>query len=314
LQRFFLYIYFMKSILGNKESFISYSVAFLFILIMIGAAMIYDDKEIILPEVAALSVGILTFRENKWLQRPFHIFLLPSITAILGFGINFLPIILSLKLALVLVAMLIVLKIFKSQLAPALATGLLPIVTNAESFVFLYAIFLFVLLLFLSIKIFKLKPTENAIPMIYTSHNRWLIGLCVVWFAACYFSGFAHFSAIPPIIVISFESLNNPTLKLTVRLKRILVMFMATMAGCLTMHYLDNWLIIGLIDLIIVMFILKLTDLRLPPAFAMVILPMILPSDSIKYLPVATLIMSIFFMLSIYIIQKVAYPKAIDFK
>ncbi|MDM1548129.1 hypothetical protein HX096_09720 [Empedobacter falsenii] len=304
----------MKSILGNKESFISYSVAFLFILIMIGAAMIYDDKEIILPEVAALSVGILTFRENKWLQRPFHIFLLPSITAILGFGINFLPIILSLKLALVLVAMLIVLKIFKSQLAPALATGLLPIVTNAESFVFLYAIFLFVLLLFLSIKIFKLKPTENAVPMIYTSHNRWLIGLCIVWFAACYFSGFTHFSAIPPIIVISFESLNNPTLKLTVRLKRILVMFMATMAGCLTMHYLDNWLIIGLIDLIIVMFILKLTDLRLPPAFAMVILPMILPSDSIKYLPVATLIMSIFFMLSIYIIQKVAYPKAIDFK
>ena len=89
---------------------------------------------------------------------------------------------------------------------------------------------------------------------------------------------------------------------------------MATMTGCLTMHYLDNWLIIGLIDLIIVMFILKLTDLRLPPAFAMVILPMILPSDSIKYLPVATLIMSIFFMLSIYIIQKVAYPKAIDFK
>ncbi|WP_314242760.1 hypothetical protein [Empedobacter tilapiae] len=304
----------MKSILGNKESFISYSVAFLFILIMIGAAIIYSDKEIILPEVAALSVGILTFRENKWLQQPFHIFLLPSITAILGFGINFLPILLSFKLALVLIAILIVLKIFKSQLAPALATGLLPILTNAESFIFLYAIFLFVFLLFLSIKIFKLKPTENAVPMIYTSHNRWLIGLCIVWFVACYFSGFTHFSAIPPIIVISFESLNNPTLKLTVRLKRILVMFMATMTGCLTMHYLDNWLIIGLIDLIIVMFVLKLTDLRLPPAFAMVILPMILPSDSIKYLPVATLIMSIFFMLSIYIIQKIAYPKAIDFK
>lgn len=59
--------FFMKSILGNKESFVSYSVAFLFILIMIGTAMIYGDKEIILPEVAALSVGILAFRENKWL-------------------------------------------------------------------------------------------------------------------------------------------------------------------------------------------------------------------------------------------------------
>lgn len=298
----------MKSILGNKESFFSYLVAFIFILIMIATAMIYDDKEIILPEVVALSVGILTFRENKWLQRPFHIFLLPSITAILGFGINFLPILLSFKLALVLVAMLLALRIFKSQLAPALATGLLPIVTNAESLLFLFAIFLFVFLLFIFIKIFKIKPTENSVPVIYTSHNRWLIGLCLTWFIVCYFSGYKEFSAIPPVIVIAFESLNNPTLKLTVRIKRILTMFLVSMIGCLTMHYLGNWIIIGILNLLLVTIILKLTDLRLPPAFAMVILPMIMPEESIQLLPVATLIMSIFFMIGIFIIQKVAYP------
>ena len=124
---------------------------------MIATAILFKDKEIILPEIAALSVGIITFRENKWIQRPIHIFLLPSITAILGFGINFLPIILSLKLVLVLIGMLVFLRIFKSQLAPALATGLLPIVTNAHSFLFLISIIFFVLLLYFAIKLFNIK-------------------------------------------------------------------------------------------------------------------------------------------------------------
>lgn len=303
----------MNSILGNKESFLSYSVAFAFILVMILSAILLKDKEIILPEIAALSVGIITFRENKWIQRPFHIFLLPTITAILGFGINFLPLLISVKLILVLVAMLVTLRIFKSQLAPALATGLLPIVTNAHSFLFLIAIIVFVFLLYLSIKFFRIKSTENSVPIIYVSHNRWLIGLCICWFLMCYFSGYIYFSAIPPVIVISFESLNNPALKLHIRLKRILIMFMASLVGCLTIKYIDNLLIAGLIDLIFVAILLKLIDLRLPPAFAMVILPMILPEESLTYLPFATLLMSIFFMLSIYYIQRKMYPKPIDF-
>ena len=45
----------------------------------------------------------------------------------------------------------------------------------------------------------------------------------------------------------------------------------------------------------------------------LVILPMILPEKSLEYLPFATLIMSTFFMLSIYFIQKKSYPKPIDF-
>ncbi len=304
----------MNSILKNKGSFLSYIFAFTFILVMILSAILLKDKEIILPEIAALTVGIIIFRENKWIQRPFHIFLLPTITAILGFGINFLPLQLSLKLILVLIAMLLTLRLFKSQLAPALATGLLPIVTNAHSPLFLIAILVFVFLLYLSIKLFRIKPTENSVPINYIGHNRWLIGICLTWFLVCYLTGYIYFSAIPPVIVISFETLNNPALKLYVRLKRILVMFLASLIGCLTIKYLDNLLIAGLIDLTLVAILLKLLDLRLPPAFAMVILPMILPEKSLFYLPIATLVMSIFFMLTIYIIQKKMYPKPLDFQ
>ncbi len=301
------------SILGKKESVQSYIFGFSFILIMVISSLYFDDKEIILPEIAALSIGIFTFRENKWLQQPFHIFLLPSITAILGFGINFLAIPFLLKLIIILIAMLLILRIFKSQLAPSLATGLLPIVTNAHSFLFLFAIFMFVFLLFIFIKLFKIKPTEQTSPVIYESHNRLLICLFLIWSVICHFSGYNYYAAIPPVIVVAFESLNNPALKLKVRLKRILALFISSIIGCLTIKYLNNFLLASFIDLMIVSSLLFFLNLRLPPAFAMVILPMIMPEKTIEHLPLATFIMSTFFIMGIFMIQKQLYPDPIDF-
>jgi len=301
-----------QCILGKKESSVSYIFAFAFILLMIAVAVLFEDREIILPEVAALTVGIFTFREDKWIQRPFHIFLLPSITAILGFGINFLPILFSLKLLIVLIGMLLTLRLFKSQLAPALATGLLPIVTNAHSFLFLFAIFAFVLVLFCLIKILKIKPIEDSVPIIYVSHNRWLLGICIIWFLIAYSLDYVYYSAIPPVIVIAFESLNHPSLKLNVRLKRILALTGASLIGCLTIQYLDNLILAGLIDLLLVAVLLKVMNLRLPPAFAMVLLPMIMPKETILHLTLATFLMSTYFMIGIYIIQKKKYPNPID--
>ena len=47
-----------QCILGKKESSVSYIFAFAFILLMIAVAVLFEDREIILPEVAALTVGI----------------------------------------------------------------------------------------------------------------------------------------------------------------------------------------------------------------------------------------------------------------
>lgn len=301
-----------QSILRNKESINSYIFSFIFISMMIAIAVFFEDHEIILPEVAALTIGIFTFREDKWLQRPLNIFLLPSITAILGFGINLIPMQFSLKLVTVLIAMLLTLRVYKSQLAPALATGLLPIVTNAHSFIFLFAIFAFVLLLFCFIKILKIKPIEQSVPIIYTSHNRWLVGICLFWFLLCYLLDFIYYSAIPPVIVIAFESLNHPSLKLSVRIKRILALTGASFIGCLSIQYFDHYIYAGIIDLILVTILLKSLNLRLPPAFAMVLLPMIMPEKTIFHLTLATFIMSTYFMISIYLIQRKVYPNPVD--
>ena len=64
-----------------------YIAAFVFILAMVGAAVYFNDPEIILPEMAAMAVALWVWQEKSWMQRTEMIFMLPSVSALLGFGI-----------------------------------------------------------------------------------------------------------------------------------------------------------------------------------------------------------------------------------
>ncbi len=92
----------MKMVLSPK----SYVLAYVFIFVMVVVAYIQQDHEIILPEIAAMAVGLWVYRDKQWLNQPDKIFILPSLTAILGFAINFMPITYLFKLVLVLIVML----------------------------------------------------------------------------------------------------------------------------------------------------------------------------------------------------------------
>jgi len=70
----------------------SYFCAFVFIVTMVAAASFWDDREIVLPEIAAMAVALFAYREQSWMRHPEKIFLWPTVTALLGFGINLLAI------------------------------------------------------------------------------------------------------------------------------------------------------------------------------------------------------------------------------
>jgi predicted ABC-type exoprotein transport system permease subunit len=142
-----------KTILSPK----SYLAAFVFIVLMVAAAYGLNDREIILPEMAAMAVGLWVYRDKQWLNQPDKIFILPSLTAVIGFCINLMPISYLFKLVLVLCAMLLVMRMFNYILPPALATGFLPIVTQAYEISFLISIFATSFILMLGIKVIVLE-------------------------------------------------------------------------------------------------------------------------------------------------------------
>ncbi|MEO8254611.1 MAG: hypothetical protein ABI554_09530, partial [Flavobacterium sp.] len=59
-----------------------YAATYGLIILMTAAALSFKEKEIILPELAALSVGCFLYKKNTWTAKPLYLFLLPSVTAL----------------------------------------------------------------------------------------------------------------------------------------------------------------------------------------------------------------------------------------
>ncbi len=78
----------MDLAVSKKETIISYIIGITFIIGMITASVMLKDHETILPEVAAMAIGMWVYREAGWIRQPSKIFLAPSITAAIGFAVN----------------------------------------------------------------------------------------------------------------------------------------------------------------------------------------------------------------------------------
>lgn len=270
------------------------------IFIMIGASLLLNNKEVILPEMAALAIGGLIHKHPGWLAKPLHIFLLPSITAIGGFLINGMAVPLAAKLILAITFVLLVLLVFKSALAPALATGLLPVITNVTSVYFIYSILTLTALLvvFMYIKreapqmpmASKRKPQDNILYLLFIS----------AWILICAQNGWMYIAAIPPVLVVGFESLHKPEYSFKMLYKQVLTLFLASFIGIASLYFFNSLLLVAAIDLVAVTLMLRLVSFKLTPAYATALLPMVLHNASPKYFYWQVLVMAIVVLGGIY--------------
>ncbi|HBY43525.1 MAG TPA: hypothetical protein DEH03_07525, partial [Brevundimonas sp.] len=61
--------------LDRRSAALSYAAAFAFIIAMTAVAQLLNDREIILPEIAAMAVALWAWRDQAWMRRPEAIFL-----------------------------------------------------------------------------------------------------------------------------------------------------------------------------------------------------------------------------------------------
>ncbi|MCI9845554.1 HPP family protein [Flavobacterium pectinovorum] len=292
-------IFYNKSIIG-----------FGIIIVMIAASVIFDSREIILPEMAALAVGCLMYQNPIWLSKPLHIFLLPSITAVLGFLVNMLDLELAQKLILILILMLLVLKLFKSFLAPALATGLLPVITNAESYSFIISILLLTSALSLYLILVGSKQKVDCSIKQHSSREGLIYMLFVaVWILICNQEKWMFMAAIPPVIVTGYEAVHKEAYEVDTFRKQVICMFLASFAGIQSIHFLDNLILAVLLDIAAVYLILSIFKCRLPPAYAMAILPMVL-NASYAYFYFQVLLMSIIILGTVFLYKNAVLRKS----
>lgn len=78
----------VNTAVSKKETLIPYVIAFALILLMVIAAVMLNDHEIILPEVAAMAIAMWVYRDAGWNRQPSKIFIAPFVTAAIGFAVN----------------------------------------------------------------------------------------------------------------------------------------------------------------------------------------------------------------------------------
>lgn len=272
---------------------------------MVLTAEFFKDKEIILPELAALSIGCFFYNLQEWRSKPWDLFVLPAATAFIGFFINILPIPISLKLVFCVGAVLTIMFLFKNILPPALATGLLPIITNCHKWLFLASIILFTLLLALSISVSKKQISET------TEHHNFkekkieiILFLMIVslWFYFCISTNQLGMAAIPPVIVVALESVLKKKYSFKILSKQIFTLTTAGLIGSIILLFIENKVLAAFIAILMISGLLRMIKFRLPPAYAIALLPMVLhelpPANfMLNILIMSTSVLGIIFLL-----------------
>jgi hypothetical protein len=284
----------MDLTISKKETIVSYIIAIAFILAMVMASAVLHDPEIILPEIAAMAIALWVYREAGWIRQPFKIFFAPSMTAVIGFVVNQLPIAYLGKVILTLILLMLFLCIIQSNLAPSLATGLLPLVTNATEWSFIISVFVLTFILMLGVLIFKLnKGLEKKVNIQY-KYMLVFLALVFIWIALCWIAGYPQMAVIPPILVVVYESLQKPMYNEKMAFKQTLVLTISATVGTLLYFAIDSWMLVAFLDMIAMFILLKIVGVRIPAAYAFPLLPFVFPYDIAVMLPFSAFFASVF--------------------
>ncbi|MCG1139879.1 hypothetical protein K4Q86_11670 [Staphylococcus epidermidis] len=289
----------------SKKEMISYTIAFLFILGMVTASVLLKDREIILPEIAAMAIAMWVYREPGWIRQPSKIFVAPSVTAVIGFAVNQFPIAYLGKVFLTLALLMLFLRIIQSNLAPSIATGLLPLVMNATEWSFILSAFIFTILLMLGVLVFGLnKGLEKKVPIQYKYMIVFFI-LNIIWIGLVWVAGYPQLAVIPPILVVVYEVLQKPMYNGKMAFKQGLVLTLSAAVGTLLYFTIDSWILITLLAMLLMLFLLRIVGIRMPAVYAFPLLPFVFPTEIVARLPIGSLIASVFFFGSVLIFKKV---------
>lgn len=280
--------------LTARQARLSYFCAFAFIAAMVAAAAFWNDREIVLPEIAAMAVALWVYREPSWMRHPEKIFLWPTATALMGFGINLLAIPYTAKLVLVLAGMLAFFLLLRYSLAPALATGFLPVVTNATEPSFIAAIVASTLILMLAVVLGRLRGSADRTAPVQPRLMAAYAAIVLAGIGIAALAGNTHLAVLPPVAVVVYESLHMKMYSWRMLLKQTAVLTLSAAVGVALYLTVADWMTVVLLDLALMWLLLRLFDMRMPAVYAFPLLAYVFPRDALPQLPAAALLVSLF--------------------
>ncbi|MCK8607011.1 hypothetical protein [Apilactobacillus ozensis] len=259
-------------------------------------AQLLHNIEVILPEIAALTSGTWIYHKRDWIKYPLFVWIVPTITSAIGFKINQFKIFYAWKVLLAVILIISILKIFNSCLSPAFATGLLPLVIDAHSWTFIVITGTLTFIVMLGVYVMNEHTSQLEIPSMKFHKMLFYILITLAWILIILVFNQPHMAAIPPVFVALFGIINQSTYNLNSYYRHVLSLAGAATIGTIVHILVASWLGTAVITLPLVFIWLRLWKVKLPAAYTLPLLAIVLPRSMFNMFPISTLCASTFLL------------------
>ena len=279
-----------------------YIFGILMALVMVLIAEISGEREIIFPEICALTIGAWVAEQQPWMTNKRRIFSLMSAAALFGVLIvRYVPIPLLFQVCLCFAFTGFILTLCKTNFVPIISACILPVYLRTDSWVYPISVATMALIIITAqwlMEKFHLRPVNNFIPCEFNLKEqviKWSKLLLVFGLIAIIpFKTHQIFFLAPPLIVM-FTELSNKQSPARNRIPYIVgLMTFGAFVGCLIRLLFNIYLNIPLsicttIACVVLFVAINKIKLNFPPAGAILLIPMILDKKLLLLFPLEVL-------------------------
>lgn len=282
-----------------RDRLLMEGVALLYIVAIALAAQFSGWYYLLFPELAAVSHDVLTRPWGKWASQPARLVLTPAVGAAIGTLVTRECHYRAPTILLIVTMCLLLIALLKSNIAPAISAGTLPLVLGIKSWRYPVSIVIGLVAL---VSIFllwrrryrrkyqgtvEISTTDNDLLETRPTGIAWILPfyLFVTVMAFCATGSGLRFILFPPLIVIAYEMFAHPTSCPWAGKPLALptACFLTSTAGWLAVSLFGSGGIAAACGMVSGIIVLRVLRIHMPPALAVGLLPLIINCPSVKY-------------------------------
>lgn len=254
--------------------------AYILVILMLVAAVVLQQKDILFPEIAGMAMGVMVFPVAHWIKKPVHLWLAPTLGAFIGTALNDLTLTSQSKILLGLVIIVILMHIFRVNFGPTIPATLLPIFLGFHDYVFATttAIITFVIML----AAFKMRNSEklpDGPEKFRKKTDTLIITIVLALWIGLAFATNLEVIVVPPVFALIFEVFHAENFKWKLIPSRLAVLTATAILSVGVIHLLPGSIIwVGIINVVITLLLCKWFKAPVPVAFGVSLMPLIFPA------------------------------------
>jgi hypothetical protein len=273
-----------------KKAWVPLLGVLLFVELMLSVSSMIKNPEILFPEASALAVGCWVFKEERWNRNLQHICLMPTLSASLAIVLNNCPISLFMKESLALVLVVTALHFLKSLIGPSISAAILPLVLGIHSWD--YVLSVFVLTFVVMVGAIK-NRTRNIHPINKQSTRKVAYSFFIVLFILFCYLLKLEIGIIPPLLVVTYEWFSKAEINRLFISKQITLLALCALVGAGCHQIFPHLtLLVGLVSVLTTLLFMHILGVKIPPAFAISLLPLIIGDFPVWKYPMTVLVES----------------------